>query len=132
MKAVANITLSSDEGANLNQIAESRLPYVQKAVMDFGPVYPDLVSRRVTTARADNLFGALSFLRQLDSQIDEYKDRIKDNIFNISELLLRYESDMYENAKRYRGDLEGAETVYEFLKAQYENQGPQNPTPPSE
>jgi hypothetical protein len=127
--ALANVTLSVAETDDLNGIDEKRLPYVVKAVNDFGGSYPDLVSKRVSTVRADRLFRSMMALRTLTLELAEYQDRIKDISNNTEELLYRYLRDMYANAKQYRGDLPGADVVADELAVLFEEQGVQNPEP---
>ena len=121
--AIATVTLSNEESAHLNKVDNSRLPYVQRSVIEFGPAYTGLVSARVNTARADNLFEALVSLRNIESALQEFQDRVKDLSFNVEELLYTYTTDMYANAKRYQGDVEGADVVMHYLSEMFEGQG---------
>jgi hypothetical protein len=121
--AIATITLSDEESAQLNKVNNARLPFVLRAVTEFGNSYANLVSPRVTTARAQNLFEALVSLRQLEVQLAEFQDRVKDLSFNVEEIVYNYTTDMYANAKRYRGDVPGADTVSDYLSGMFEGQG---------
>lgn len=130
--AIATITLSAEESARLNKVNNARLPYVHRAVVEFGSTYTNLVSPRVTTSRAGNLLEALISLRQLESQLAEFQDRVKDLSFNVEEIIYNYTTDMYANAERYKGDVAGADVVAEYLGQLFAGQGPQNdPTPPT-
>lgn len=132
LNAIATITMSNDEKKHLNAINDTRLPKVQRAISEFGDDYPALVGPAVTVARAQKLFGALIFLRDLKSGIAEYSDRIDDLALNIEEILYaQYTGDMYYLAKRYRGKVPGADVVADYLGELFEGQGPQNPTPPT-
>jgi len=131
--AIATVTLSDTEAAALNKVDNSRLPFVQRAVQEFGATYTALASERVTTTRALDLFEAIIVLRKLEGLLKEYQDRVKDLSFNTEHILYLYTIDMYEKAKRYRGDIEGADVVADYLSEMFEGQGPQNPpTPPTE
>lgn len=126
----ANVTISAAERETLNGIDNTRLPYALRAVTEFGAAYPDLVSKRVTTARATNLFGTVIFIREMQGLLDEYKDRVKDLSDNCEELVYQYMTDMYANAKRYRNDVAGADVVADYLGELFEGQGVQNPPEP--
>lgn len=125
--AIADITISNEEREHLNGIDNERLPYIQRAVEEFGPAHPALESKRVTTVRAGRLFDALIQLRNLNAKLDEYKDQVNDLSNNCEELLYRYTLDMYRNAKAYKNDIPNAEVVAEYLGELFANQGVQNP-----
>jgi len=130
LNAIATVTLSKEESDVLNGVDNIRLPFVQRTVMEFGPAYPSLVSRRITALRANNLFQTFIALRNIETHIKELADRAKDLSTNAEHLLYDYTTDMYNDSGRMRGDLEGAEVVYEYLKQLYAGQGPQNPPAP--
>lgn len=124
LNAIATVTLSNEERSHLNGINDLRLPKVQRAVTEFANDYPGLVGPKVTAARAQNLFLALVFLRELKANLTEYQDRIDDLSNNIEEILYnRFTTDMYYLAKRYRGDVEGADVVADYLGELFEGQG---------
>ncbi len=129
LTAIASVTISKAEGEHLNGIDNKRLPYVQRAVNEFAGAYPLLVSKRVSAARAEKLFDALVFLRELDGQLAEFQDRRGDLSTNIEELLYRFMRDMYDDAKKYEGDIEGADVVKAYLGELFEGQGAQNKPP---
>lgn len=124
LNTIATITLSDEERKHLNGINDVRLPKVQKAVMEFGEDYPALVGPKVALARAQKLYRAMVYLRDLESRLDEYKDRVGDLRNNIEEILYgRFTTDMYFLAKRYRGDVEGADIVGDYLGDLFEGMG---------
>jgi len=129
LAAIANVHIDPNSANELQTIRNTRLPYVQRAVSEFAGQYPALVSARINSARAADLFQAHVALRALETRLKEYADRVKDLSFNTENLLYLFTKDMYANAQRYEGDLDGADVVEDYLKELFEGQGPQNPTP---
>lgn len=131
LNGIADINLSNAERDHLNGIDNTRLPYVQRAVNEFAVAYPDLVSKRVTAARALKLFNSFLYLRELDGLLVEYQDRRGDLSDNIENILYEFMRDMYKTAQQYEGQLDGTDVVIAFLGELFAGQGTQNPTPPT-
>jgi hypothetical protein len=91
-----------------------------------------MASNRVVVPRAKKLLGVLLFLRDLKSGLAEYGDRVDDLSANVEEILYAtYTEDMYYLAKRYRGNVAGADVVADYLGELFEGQGPQAPAAPN-
>ena len=128
LAAIGEVFIDPSEVNELNVVNNIRLPYVQRAVEEFSTNYPSLVSGRITAARAGNLLDSIIALRNIESRLNEFTDRVKDLNYNVGNILYNYTTDMYHNAQRYQGDVEGADIVEDYLKELFEGQGPQNET----
>lgn len=131
LNGVIVVTLEPDERKTIPNVEENRLPYVHKAVNEFGDSYPNLVSRAVTTAQAKDAFDSRMFLQSVLNLVKELNDRATDAQHNLGNTAYNYTLDMYHEAQRYQGDLPGADVIVQELKPLFEDQGPQNPPMPN-
>jgi hypothetical protein len=123
---VVVVTLTTDERQNIPNVEAARIFYVDKAVNNFSNDFPNLVSRAITTASAQNAFDTYQFLGNVMNLLKELQDRATDAQHNMGNTTYNYTLDMYHAAKRYVGELPGADVVVQELQPLFENQGPQN------
>lgn len=126
---VVVVTLTPEERKTIPNVEANRIFYVDKAVNQFSTDFPNLVSRAITPANAQNAFDSYQFLSTLLTLVQELSDRATDAQHNLGNTSYNFTLDMYHAAQRYVGELPGADVVVQDLKPLFENQGPQNPTP---
>lgn len=131
LNAVKVITLTPLQRKEIPAVNEARLPYVLKAVNVLGNSYPDLVSKAVSTANAQQAVASFIFLKDVVMKLAEINDRASDLGQNLQNTSYNYTIDMYYTAKRYVDELPGADIVVQELGPLFEGQGEQNPVAPN-
>lgn len=126
------ITLTPKERQETPAVKANRLSYVLKAINVLGPSYPDLVGKAVNTAKVTDAMQSFLFLNEVLMKLQELQDRAGDLGINLENTSYNYTTDLYYEAERYVGDVEGADTIVQELRPLFANQGNQggNPTPP--
>lgn len=130
---VVVVTLTPDERKSIPNVEANRLSYVAKAVNLLSTDFPNLASRAITPANAQNAFESYQYLNTILNLINELKDRATDAQHNLGNTAYNFTLDMYYESQRYVGELPGADVVVQELKPLFEDQGPQNtaPNPPT-
>ncbi len=131
LNAVQVVTLTKEERQSIHAVAEERIPYVLKAVNNLGPAYPALIGPAIPTVSAQDALNSWAFLKELGMAVAELQDRLQDLGLNLGNTALTYMDDLYDNGKRYTGQVVGADVVVDELKGAYEGQGPQTPIVPN-
>lgn len=129
-KKVVQLTATERQGGQ--SVAETRQPYVHKAIENFAPTYPSLQPGFLPLADAKSNLRASEQMNEAKMLAIELMDRILDFGLASEHFAYLYTRKLYNVAKEAQGTkTPGADTVVDELKGLFENQGQTNEPAPN-
>lgn len=125
------VQLTPEERKAAQSASETRFPYMQNAISNLAPAFPDLQPQFISHTDATADLDCATQLRTLTNLRNEVNDRMIDFSMASEHFAYKYMRKFYNVAKEARDvNTPGADTVIEALSPLFEGQGdPQNPTP---
>lgn len=126
------VQLTAEERQGGQSVAETRQPYVHKAIEELAPTYPALQPNFLPLAGAQTDLRASEQMNQAMLLATELMDRIIDFGLASEHFAYQYTRKFYAIAKEAQGtNTPGSDTVVDELKGLFEGQGTSNPITPT-
>lgn len=126
------VQLTAEERQGGQSVAETRQPYVHKAIENLAPTYPNLQPGFLPITNAQTDLRASEQMNEAKILAVELMDRIIDFGLASEHFAYLYTRKFYAIAKEAQGTkTTGADTVVDELKGLFEGQGQTNPPAPT-
>jgi len=125
-----DFNMSNEERGSLSKVGDERAPYVLKSIADYGVTYPNLNGQAYTHLMAAMDLGSYGQMFEVLTVLKEAIERTEEMQMVAGHFCYEFMRDQYDNAKKYRDKVHGAQIVYDGLKGCFEGQGPQNTATP--
>jgi hypothetical protein len=111
------LNLSDEERQSTPSVDEQREKYVNDAIVNLAPLYPNLVGIAITAARAKTLWEFRNTNLLMLAIVDDIRDRLIDSSINAENICLQFTEDMRDLAQRNLDrNVAGADVVWDRLK----------------
>jgi len=133
IKSKIDMNLSDAERRSLSKVGDQRQPYVSIAIGVYANNFPHLNGQAVPLPDAQKDIAVYGELIELVALSQQAFERTIELQMVAGHYAFEFMRDQYFNAERYKdsASVEGAQVVYDGLKACFEGQGPQNPPAPT-
>ena len=123
-KKVVQLTATERQAAQ--SASEKRFPYIQNAIKNLAPAFPNLQPNFLKLSDAEIDYDTSFQLRSLVGLRNEVSDRMIDFSMASEHFAYQYMRELYDQAKRAQAiNTPGADTIVEALAPLFEGQGKQ-------
>ncbi len=125
------VNLTKSERKSCSTIGPKRMAYVQDAVNNLVPEFPNLASPSIAISRTTTLFELVAFIATIAPKMAEINDRLTDMGLNAEKIVFLSMRDSYGLAKMQEGRMPGADVLMAAIAPLFAPSGSNVSTPPA-